>query len=552
MTELFTAQQMRDIEKAAMESGEVTGLELMERAGLGVVEAIISEWPDLGEGAHRACVLSGPGNNGGDGFVVARLLAERGWEVGVHLFGEPEKLPPDAKANHDRWAEGNSVRPLTAEAVYDGARPDVMIDAVFGIGLTRALPDDVAQALDVKQRKVWKRSHAIRMVAVDCPSGLNLDTGTVPSDFDDVSAETDAWPRTLNMADLTVTFHTPKPGHFLALGPGICRKLRVVDIGVGSHGPEQAMIGLPPVPERLRLVDPTYSGLPLKPKMWPMSFIAKTTGVGHKFDHGHVMVFSGSVGRGGAARMAARAALRCGAGLVTVICPPAALIENASALDAIMLRALAKDQVVSDVADNRVSGFVLGPGMGVSEATRRRVGEVLGRRAEGSAHRNPVVVLDADALTSFADAPGALFSQTHARTVLTPHEGEFARLFPDLSGAARAEMSKVDAVRQAAARAGCIVLLKGPDTVIAEPGGGASVHAAVYGREVPWLATAGAGDVLAGLIGGLAAPHTSADLFVMTEIAVWLHAEAARLFGPGLIAEDLPDMLPKLFAALSA
>jgi len=156
-----------------------------------------------------------------------------------------------------------------------------------------------------------------------------------------------------------------------------------------------------------------------------------------------------------------------------------------------------------------------------------------------------VVVLDADALTSFEGDPDALFKHCHERTILTPHEGEFARLFPDLSGRARTDLSKVDAARQAAARAGCTILLKGPDTVIAQPDGGASLHAAAYGREVPWLATAGAGDVLAGLIAGLAAPHLSSDLFVMTEIAAYLHAEAARGFGPGLIAEDLPEQLPQ-------
>jgi hydroxyethylthiazole kinase-like uncharacterized protein yjeF len=233
--------------------------------------------------------------------------------------------------------------------------------------------------------------------------------------------------------------------------------------------------------------------------------------------------------------------------VVTVLCPPSALIENACHLDAVMLRSWAKDQVLGDVVDDRASAFCLGPGMGVSERTHQRVIEVLGRRAAGSAWRDPAVVLDADALTSFADDPEKLFEHTHDRTILTPHEGEFGRLFPDLSGSARKDLSKVDAVRQAASRAGCIILLKGPDTVIASPEGGASVHATAYGREAPWLATAGAGDVLAGLIAGLAAPHASSDLFVMAEIAAYLHVQAALSFGPGLIAEDLPEQLPEVF-----
>ncbi|MEW9921981.1 NAD(P)H-hydrate dehydratase [Marimonas sp. MJW-29] len=551
MTELLSAQQMRDIEKAAMDSGEVTGLELMERAGQGVVDAILAEWPELQKGKRRAVVLCGPGNNGGDGFVIARLLAEREWAVRVHLFGDPAKLPPDAKVNHDRWAADHGVLPMTADDVFAGERPDVFVDAVFGIGLTRPLPEHVARALDVKGMKAWKRAHEIRRVAVDCPSGLDLDRGVVPSDMEPDDPEADPWPRTLNVAELTVTFHTPKLGHYLGLGPGLCRKLAIVDIGVGPFVPERAMVGMHPDSERVRLVAPTFAGTPLRPRMWPMSHIAKSRGMGHKFDHGHVIVFAGGVGRGGAARMAARAALRAGAGLVTVLCPPAAVIENACHLDAVMLRALAKDQALAEVIDERVSGFVVGPGMGVSEWTRKRVIEVLGRRAEGAAHRDPIVVLDADALTSFEGDPQTLFAHTHGRTVLTPHEGEFGRLFPDLSGPARAGMSKIHAVRAAADRAGCIVLVKGPDTVIAAPGGGASVHAAAYGREVPWLATAGAGDVLAGLIAGLGAPHTSSEAYAMTEIAAWLHVEAARRFGPGLIAEDLPEQLPGLFAELS-
>lgn len=549
MTELLTAAQMQALERAAMDSGDVTGLALMERAGEGVVDAVLEEWPEFAEGAHAACVLCGPGNNGGDGFVIARLLAVRGWTVRVHLFGDPAKLPPDAKANHHRWVKKGQVSPLTAQDVFGGDRPDLIVDAVFGIGLSRPLPEDVAKVLDVKGMRAWSRSHAIKRVAVDCPSGLDLDRGTVPREFDPKDADANPWPQTLNMANLTVTFHTPKPGHYLGVGPDLCRRLRIVDIGVGPFGPERAIVGMPPDRDRIRLVEPVFAGSKLRKRMWPMSCMAKPGPAAHKYDHGHVVVCAGGVGRGGAARMAARAALRSGAGLVTVVCPPAALIENACHLDAVMLRSLGKDHAMDEVADHRVSGFVLGPGMGVSGLTRQRVAEVLRRRAEGPAGRDPVVVLDADALTVFEDDPEALFEQTHARTVLTPHEGEFRRLFPDLSGPARQTLSKVDAVRHAAARAGCIVLLKGPDTVIAQPDGGASVHAAAYGRETPWLATAGAGDVLAGLIAGLGAPHLSGDLFVMTEIAAYLHAEAARRFGPGLIAEDLPDQVPGVLRA---
>jgi len=544
MTEVLSAEQMRTLEAAAINSGAVTGLHLMERAGQGVVAAIVTHWPEFAQGNHKALVLCGPGNNGGDGFVIARLLDAAGWTVRVHHFGDAARLPPDAKSNYDRWTADHEVLPLTVDAVQSGARPDLIVDAVFGIGLTRPLPDDVAQVLNVSAKEVWNESHNIRTVAVDCPSGLDLDRGAVPTDISPKADVGDARPQTVNMADLTVTFHAPKLGHYLGQGPALCRQLKVVDIGLGPIGEERATIGQPPDPERARLVEPTCCGKTPPHRSWPLSHLSKTRTDGHKYDHGHVFVFSGGVGKGGAARLAARAALRSGAGLVTVICPPAALIENACQLNAVMLRSLGKEQALGDVADDRASAFCLGPGMGVSAQTRARVIEVLKRRAAGAGRRDPAVVLDADALTSFADDPDVLFKHTHSRTILTPHEGEFSRLFPDLSGPARNNMSKVDAARKAAARAGCIILLKGPDTVIAEPNGGASIQATAYGREVPWLATAGAGDVLAGLISGLSAPGHSSDLFIMAEIAAYLHVEAARRFGPGLIAEDLPEQLP--------
>ena len=541
---------MRALEQFEIESGAATGLELMERAGQGVVKAVMEEWPDFDKKPHTALVLCGPGNNGGDGFVIARLLNGAGWTVRVHFYGAADQLPADAKANHDLWLTLGEVRPFDVEAIFSGVRPDLLVDAVFGIGLTRPLPDIVATVLNVAEQKRWKNGHKVKRVAVDCPSGLNLDTGYVEGDLEAVIESGDPWPQTLNTADLTVTFHAPKLGHYLAIGPSVCKKLKTVDIGLGAQAVERAMIGQPPDAERARLVEPAFASSALPHKMWLSNVMAKPHLPGHKYDFGHVVVFSGGVGKGGAARLAARAALRVGAGLVSVLCPPAALIENAARLDAIMLRSLKKGQPLSEVADRRVSGFCLGPGMGISGQTRELIAEVLGRRAGKYDLRDPVVVLDADALSCFADNPRDLFDQVHARTILTPHEGEFERLFPDLCGPARAKMSKVEAVRQASRRAGCVILLKGPDTVIAEPNGGASVHAALYDREVPWLATAGAGDVLAGMITGLAAAQTSGDLFCVAELAAYLHVECARSFGPGLIAEDLSEELPKVFRQL--
>lgn len=544
MTELLTSAQMRAIELAEIESGAVTGLQLMERAGRGAVEAALAKWPELAKGRHRALILCGPGNNGGDGFVIARRLADRGWSVDVFLYGDASGLPPDAKTNHDLWLKMGRVSPCAPETIRACERPDLFVDAVFGTGLTRPLPDMLNEVLDVRLMNVWSEAQDIRRLAVDCPSGLNLDTGMVPSDGETA-------PR-INSADLTVSFHSVKAGHKLALGPVLCGDVRTVDIGLtGPDAAERAMVGTEPDPDRARLAAPEFlhSDLPLR--LWPGSMIAKLRGQGHKYDYGHAMVLAGGPGRGGAARMAARTALRSGAGLVTVLCPPDALTENACHLDAIMLRACGDADAFRQIVDDRVSSLCLGPGMGVGEETRALVAAALAHRRGDRGWRNPAVVLDADALTSFADAPDALFALTHARTVLTPHEGEFARLFPDLAQSRRGQRSKIDVVRIAADRAGCVVMLKGEDTVIAQPGGGASVHSATGERAVPWLATAGAGDVLAGLIAGLAAPETAPDLFCVTEAAVWLHCEAARCFGPGLIAEDLPEMLPKVFSTLA-
>ncbi len=545
MTELLTSAQMRAIELAEIESGTVTGLQLMERAGRGAVDAVLVKWNELAHGAHRALILCGPGNNGGDGFVIARRLTDLGWSVDVFLYGDVAKLPPDAKANHDLWLSMGSVSLFDATAVRSCKRPDLFVDAVFGTGLTRPLPKDLAMGLEVGMMGNWNCGHAIRRLAIDCPSGLNLDTGTVPNSDDGTL------PR-VNSAHLTVSFHSLKAGHRLGLGPTLCSDVQVVDIGLnGPDAAGRAMIGTAPDPERARLIDPSFGDHPLPPRIWPGGMIAKLRGQGHKYDYGHAMILAGGPGRGGAARMAARAALRSGAGLVTVLCPPNALQENACHLNAVMLRACADASTFRQIVDDRVTALCLGPGLGVGPDTRALVTAALEHRRAERGWRDPVVVLDADALTSFQDDPSSLFALLHPRTVLTPHEGEFSRLFPDLAQSDRAVRSKIDVVRSAADRAGCIVLLKGEDTVIAQPGGGASVHSAARDRAVPWLATAGAGDVLAGLIAGLAAPETAPNLFCVTEAAVWLHCEAARHFGPGLIAEDLPEMLPKVFSSLA-
>ncbi len=520
MTELLTAAQMRAIEQAAIESGEVTGLELMERAGQGVVEAVFEEWPELAKTSHRAVVLCGPGNNGGDGFVVARLLKEWGWEVEVFLYGDAEKLPPDARMNYERWGEIGEVQPWHADQITD-AVADLFVDAVFGTGLKRAMTKDLSQPLLYLS---MRNKVTTKVVAIDAPSGLCLDSGKA------LELENEATLTTF--VDLVVSFHSAKIGHFLEISQQRCRKVVVKDIGLRHDFTDEHVhqIG------EIWLAD---DPIPMLSK-WRFD---------HKFGNGHAFVLTGGPGNTGAARLAARGALRIGAGLVTLGVPGAAQMEVASSVTAIMIkRAGTEEEVASVLEDTRINAVCLGPGLGLGRA-RGLVETVLG----GVSPPRPTV-LDADALSVFDGEAEALFEMLHDGCVLTPHGGEFARLFPDIAERLHeAPMtgpaySKVDATREAAKRAGCVVLFKGPDTVIAAPDGQCSINSAQYEREAPWLATAGSGDVLAGFITGLLA--RGFDPMQAAETGAWLHVECARRFGPGLIAEDLPEELPGVFRDL--
>ncbi len=539
MTELLTAAQMRAIEQAAIESGEVTGLELMERAGRGVVEAIFEEWPELAiapaaggdrgaslsgspevlgpdeEGTRRAVVLCGPGNNGGDGFVVARLLKQAGWGVEVFFYGDPSRLPPDARVNYERWGEMGELKVLEwsdLQAAFDGCA--LTVEALFGIGYNRQMKGPVWHELFHALLERCRRNEPT--VAVDVPMGVHADNGAlIGGGFE---------------ALLTVTFHRCKQGHYLSRGHTECGKLVVKDIGLNR----------PPQAGSTMLLSKGSPGL---------SFLRKDEG--HKYSHGHALILSGGVGKGGAARLAARAALRVGAGAVTVGCPPSALIENAAQLNAIMLQRLNDADGLTEVlADERLNAVCIGPGLGLGKREAALVGAVC---EQSRGLRPPYVCLDADALTLLS-RDETLFAKLHDRCVLTPHAGEFRRLFPEIADKLDAPVtrgpaySKVDAAREAAKRAGCVVLMKGPDTVIADPEGRCSINASLYERAAPWLATAGSGDVLAGFITGLMArgfPPMQA-----AETGAWLHTECGLEFGPGLIAEDLPEQLPKVFRKL--
>lgn len=477
--EILTVAQMTAADREAVERGTESA-ELMERAGAAVAEAIVARFEP-----RQAVVLAGPGNNGGDGYVVARRLRDAGWPVRVEALAPPKT--DDAIRAREQWDGG--TQPLSGRL----GQGELVIDALFGAGLDRPLAADAARLARSLQRS------AARVVAVDTPSGLSGDTARPVGDE-------------CFRAALTVTFHRRKPAHALQPGREMCGEVVVADIGLG------------PTPARL---------FENAPELWLPQF--PWPGVAaYKHSRGRLIVVSGEDWSTGAARLAARGALRMGAGLVTLYSPPDALMVNASHLEAVMLRPFETDMDL-EAAASQVEAVVIGPAAGVTEAT---LSNVLALARTGAA-----LVLDADALTVFRDDPLELFSVLDRDDVLTPHAGEFERVFPGLLSS---QPERVSAVREAAARAQAVVLLKGPDTVIAAPDGRAAVNL----NGSPWLATAGSGDVLAGFIGGLITQGM--ESFEAACAGVWIHAACAEGFGPGLISEDLPGLAPTVLKALHA
>jgi NAD(P)H-hydrate epimerase len=467
------------------------GRVLMERAGAALAEAArrLASVPD------RVLVLCGPGNNGGDGYVAARLLAAEGFDVAVASLGPSDALTGDAAYAFGSWP--GPVLPIE-DAVPEEAA--IVIDALFGAGLGRDLEGST--------RKAVERLNAAGrpVLSVDLPSGIDGETGAVRG----IAVR----------ATRTVTFAARKPGHLMMPGRAHCGPVEVVDIGIA--------------PETIASVAPdTYAN---GPALWS-ALLPWPSLEAHKYQRGHTLVVSGGATRTGAARLAARAALRIGSGLVTLACPPEALGVAAAQVTAVMLRGCdGAEGLAAILEDQRLNTVVLGPALGVHAATRTMVTTAI------AARRN--LVLDADALTSFegyADALAGAF--TTAPTVMTPHEGEFRRL---LKG--RPEIlelpSKLERARRAATHLGATIIYKGPDTVIAEPGG----RAAINENGSPYLATAGSGDVLAGLIGGLMAQGVPS--FEAACAAVWIHGAAGAGFGAGLIAEDIPDLVPPVLRQL--
>ncbi|HUO22513.1 MAG TPA: NAD(P)H-hydrate dehydratase [Caulobacteraceae bacterium] len=480
--EILTTAQTRAADAQAIAAG-TAGLTLMTRAGRAVAGAVMARWP-----SGPVVVLCGPGSNGGDGFVAACALKAEGREVRLACMVDRSALKGDAALAAGEWT--GPIERLGAR-LFDGAA--VIVDALFGAGLDRPLESGLQSLLRAAGRC------GAPILAVDLPSGLNGDTGQPMGYAPPVAA--------------TVTFHRKKPAHVLLPGRDLCGEILVVDIG------------LPP-PTEARLVE---NG----PWLWGARMPWPTT-ASHKHARGSVIVVSGEASSTGAARLAARAALRIGAGLVTVLSPPDALTVNGAHLEAVMLRPFETD-IELEAAAAAVDAAVIGPAAGVNESTVSNL-FALARTGAG-------LVIDADALTVFADEPEEMFSVLDRDDVLTPHPGEFERVFPGLLAAGP---ERITAARRAAERAGTVVLLKGSDTVIAAPDG----RAVVNGNGSPWLATAGAGDVLAGFVSGLIAQGM--DSFDAACAAVWIHAEAASEFGPGLISEDLPGLAPRVLAKLYA
>jgi len=497
MIELLTTSEMNEADRLAI-SGGIAGINLMEHAGRAVADAVSARH----RVGSRVLIVAGPGNNGGDGFAAARVLAERGYSVRVVLLGEEGRLRGDAAVAAQRW-KGSlaSAQPDALEG-----QVDVVIDALFGAGLDRPV-DGLARALIERMNA---RSAAV--VAVDLPSGISGTSGAVMG--------------AAVKAGRTVTFFRKKTGHLLLPGRAHCGMISVAEIGI----PDSVLAEIGPK---------TFEN---NPELWRAEFPVPTV-AGHKYDRGHAVVVSGPSWSTGAARLAARGALRAGAGLVTIASPREALAVNAAASLAVMVRSAdGAEELSSLLSDRRLNAVAIGPGVGVGGATCERVLTVLaGDRG---------VVLDADAITSFAEQPAPLAEAIRARghhaTILTPHEGEFSRYFGALDArtktGSKLERARIAAQVIAAQVTGAVVVLKGADTVVAAADG----RAAIAANAPAFLATAGAGDVLTGIIAGLLAQGMPP--FEAAAAGVWLHGEAAALVGPGLISEDLPEALPQVLS----
>nr|WP_319513021.1 NAD(P)H-hydrate dehydratase [uncultured Cohaesibacter sp.] len=516
--EILTPKQMGEADRLTIEGG-VDGYQLMESAGQAVATAAIDLLErKTGSGASgMVCILCGPGNNGGDGFVAAQLLEEEGWSVIIGCSVEVDDLKGDARQAAEEW--GDEVYALSA-SLWDDS--DIVIDALFGAGLDRPVTGEIAELIDALNMS------GLPVLSVDLPSGVEGASGQIGG--------------SAVRADQTVTFFRKKPGHLLYPGKASCGRLLVVDIGIDADVLEETgccafengpALWLGNWPEALK----------------PLDVIQAERLADHKFHRGHCLVLSGDALHSGAARLAARAALRAGAGLVTLAPPEEAAQSVAQHVTSIMIEPMKIAGSLDGLFDKRdCDVLVAGPALGTGGDQQRLIKQAL--------ELDMGLLFDADGITCFAEgvAAGSMsMAMMHdspaaqsGRLVLTPHEGEFARLFPDFSYRMREEkrLSKLDCAVAASQRSGAVIILKGADTVVASPDG----YAVIHSQGIPYLATAGSGDVLAGIVGGLMAQGMPA--FDAASGAVWLHSQAGSTLGPGLISEDLIEVLPKVYEAL--
>jgi len=477
---LLTPSEMARADALTIAGGK-SEIELMGNAGAEVGRFIVSNYR-----RSPVTILCGPGNNGGDGFVIGCYLRDRGWPVRLALFGDRNKYAEAATFYLERWGAAEAY---ASDMIEDAS---LLVDALFGVGLDRPVSGSFVDIIRLANQM------NLPIVSVDMPTGISGETGQVMGEA--------------ICADHSVTFFQKKPGHLLMPGREFCGEVSLCQIGVSSDVLDQ--------------IKPSTAQN--SPSNWTLPVQSSS---GHKYNKGHCVVVSGPVGSTGAARMSAMAALRVGAGLVTINADKPAIREHGAHLDAIMLR---EGSLGALLTDKRYNSIVIGPGNGITEQTYHNVLTALGA--------DRALLLDADALTIFESDPNTLFQaikSSKSRVVLTPHGGEFAKLFPDLC----VGEDKVKAVKAASERAGAVVLLKGADSVVASPEGRAVINA----NAPPWLATAGSGDVLAGVIGGLQAQGMEA--FDAACAGVYVHGLAGSKFGgEGMIATDLPHFLPSALA----
>ncbi|MFT6581134.1 MAG: NAD(P)H-hydrate epimerase [Alphaproteobacteria bacterium] len=489
---LLNVSEMYRADAEALSLG-VSGEQLMENAGAAVAREICKRWS-----RRRVLVLCGPGNNGGDGFVVARLLKARGWDVRLALLGDQQALDGDARIHSDKW--DGAIEALSPSCLMDA---ELVVDALFGAGLTRNVEGVSANTLVAIAD--------IPIVSIDTPSGLNGNSGRPGVDGEGGAVA---------QADLTVTFFRRKPGHVLLPGRELCGDLVVADIGI----PETVVETIKP---QMAVNSPT---------IWQDQFPWPKLS-DHKYKRGHAVI-TGGRHMTGAARMSANAAQRIGAGMVTVAAPVDAVVVYKICLTTPLIYSIRDTAAYIDcVSQARVSSILVGPGNGTRGTTRER--------AVAALRTGKPVILDADALSVFEGSPSLLYDSVVGPCVLTPHDGEFAKVFPEIAMASP-PVDKVEKSRAAATLSGAVVLLKGADTVIAAPDGRVVINV----NAPADLATGGAGDVLSGMISGLMAQGMAA--FESACAGAWLHGEAAHEFRPGLVADDLINALPIVLRKLKS